>query len=84
MESVHNSGGRIFLQLWHVGRISHSSLLPNNAQPVAPSAIRANAHTHIATGAAQVSEPVALTASGIKETLGGLSAGGRQRERSRI
>jgi N-ethylmaleimide reductase len=49
VESVHNSGGRIFLQLWHVGRISHSSLLPNNAQPVAPSAVRANAHTHIAT-----------------------------------
>ena len=69
VESVHSSGGRIFLQLWHVGRISHSSLLPNNVQPVAPSAIRANAHTHIATGSAQVSEPVALTASGIKETL---------------
>src|SRR3984957_7214158 len=69
VESVHNSGGRIFLQLWHVGRISHTSLLPNNAQPVAPSAIRANAYTHIATGAAQVSEPIALTASGIKETL---------------
>ncbi len=69
VESVHKSGGRIFLQLWHVGRISHSSLLPNNAQPVAPSAIRANAHTHIATGGAQVSEPVALTESGIEETL---------------
>ena len=69
VESVHHSGGRIFLQLWHVGRISHTSLLPNNAQPVAPSAIRANSHTHIATGSAQVSEPVALTASGIKETL---------------
>ena len=69
VESVHNSGGRIFLQLWHVGRISHTSLLPNNAKPVAPSAIRANSHTHIATGSAQVSEPVALTASGIKETL---------------
>jgi N-ethylmaleimide reductase len=69
VDSVHQSGGRIFLQLWHVGRISHSSLLPNNAQPVAPSAIRANAHTHIATGSAQVSEPVALTASGIEEIL---------------
>jgi N-ethylmaleimide reductase len=69
VEAVHKNGGRIFLQLWHVGRISHTSLLPNNAQPVAPSAIRANAHTHIATGAAEVSEPVALTASGIKETL---------------
>jgi N-ethylmaleimide reductase len=69
VESVHGRGGRIFLQLWHVGRISHSSLLPNNVQPLAPSAIRANAHTHIATGSAQVSQPVALTASGIEETL---------------
>jgi N-ethylmaleimide reductase len=69
VESVHESGGRIFLQLWHVGRISHSSLLPNNAQPVAPSAICANSQTLIATGLAPVSEPAALTASGIKETL---------------
>ena len=69
VDTVHKSGGRIFLQLWHVGRISHTSLLPNNAQPVAPSAIRANSQTLIATGLAPVSEPVALTASGIKETL---------------
>lgn len=69
VEAVHQSGGRIFLQLWHVGRISHSSLLPNNARPVAPSAIRANSQTLIATGLAQVSDPLALTASGIKETL---------------
>lgn len=69
VEAVHKSGGRIFLQLWHVGRISHTSLLPSNAQPVAPSAIRANSQTLIATGLAPVSEPVALTASGIQETL---------------
>jgi N-ethylmaleimide reductase len=69
VESVHKSGGRIFLQLWHVGRISHTSLLPNNAQPEAPSAIRANSQTLIATGMAPVSEPVALTAVGIEETL---------------
>ena len=69
VEAVHKSGGRIFLQLWHVGRISHSSLLPKNAQPVAPSAIRANSQTLIATGLAPVAEPVALTASGIRETL---------------
>ena len=69
LESVHKSGGRIFLQLWHVGRISHSSLLPNNARPVAPSAIRANSQTLIATGLAEVAEPTALTASGIKGTL---------------
>lgn len=69
VEAVHQQGGRIFLQLWHVGRISHTSLLPNNVQPVAPSAIRARSQTFIATGPAQVSEPAALTASGIKETL---------------
>jgi N-ethylmaleimide reductase len=37
--AVHEAGGRIFLQLWHVGRISHPSLQPNGALPVAPSAI---------------------------------------------
>lgn len=40
VNSVHAAGGRIFLQLWHVGRISHPSLQPNGEQPVAPSAIR--------------------------------------------
>nr|WP_290224746.1 alkene reductase [Trichocoleus desertorum] len=38
-EAVHAKGGRIFLQLWHVGRISHPSLQPDGALPVAPSAI---------------------------------------------
>jgi N-ethylmaleimide reductase len=39
-DSVHGAGGRIFLQLWHVGRISHPSLQPEGAAPVAPSALR--------------------------------------------
>src|SRR5271165_2615677 len=39
-DRVHREGGRIFLQLWHVGRISHPSLQPAGALPVAPSAIR--------------------------------------------
>jgi len=39
-EAVHAGGGRIFLQLWHVGRISHPSLLPGKTLPVAPSAIQ--------------------------------------------
>jgi N-ethylmaleimide reductase len=38
-EAVHAVGGRIFLQLWHVGRISHPSLQPGGALPVAPSAV---------------------------------------------
>ena len=39
-EGVHGAGGRIFLQLWHVGRISHPSLQPGGAPPVAPSALQ--------------------------------------------
>lgn len=38
--AVHGAGGRIVLQLWHVGRISHPDLQPGGALPVAPSAIR--------------------------------------------
>jgi len=38
-QAVHDRGGRIFLQLWHVGRISHPDLQPDGALPVAPSAI---------------------------------------------
>ena len=38
-EAVHRVGGRIFLQLWHMGRISHPSFQPGGGLPVAPSAI---------------------------------------------
>ncbi|HZC57573.1 MAG TPA: alkene reductase [Xanthobacteraceae bacterium] len=38
-DAVHKAGGRIYLQLWHVGRISHPSLQPGGGLPVAPSAI---------------------------------------------
>ena len=41
-DAVHKAGGRIFLQLWHVGRISHPALQPDHMQPVAPSAIAAD------------------------------------------
>ena len=40
-KAVHANGGRIFLQLWHVGRVSHASLQRGGQPPVAPSAIRA-------------------------------------------
>lgn len=39
-EAVHTAGGKIVSQLWHVGRISHVSLLPDGMAPVAPSAIK--------------------------------------------
>jgi 2,4-dienoyl-CoA reductase-like NADH-dependent reductase (Old Yellow Enzyme family) len=45
-KAVHNAGGRIFAQLWHVGRISHPMFL-NGELPVAPSAIKAAGHVSI-------------------------------------
>ena len=44
-QAVHAAGGRIVVQLWHVGRVSHTSLQPNNEAPVAPSAITAKTKT---------------------------------------
>lgn len=46
-DAVHREGGHIVVQLWHVGRISHVDLQPGGQQPVAPSAIRANAKTYL-------------------------------------
>jgi N-ethylmaleimide reductase len=40
-DAVHNAGGKIFAQLWHVGRVSHTVLQPGNAAPVSSSAIQA-------------------------------------------
>lgn len=42
---VHAAGGKIVVQLWHVGRVSHTSLQPDNGAPVAPSAIAAKTKT---------------------------------------
>ena len=49
-DAVHARGGLIFLQLMHTGRISHPSLLPAGATPVAPSAIAAEGQVYTATG----------------------------------
>src|SRR5882757_5564458 len=59
-DRVHERGGRIFIQLWHVGRISHVDLQANGAAPVAPSAIRAKGKTFVNGTFADVSEPRAL------------------------
>lgn len=58
--AVHAKGGRIFAQLWHVGRISHVALQENGAAPVAPSAIQARAKTFIPSGFVETSMPRAL------------------------
>ena len=44
-DAVHHAGGKIVVQLWHVGRISHTSLQPDGGAPVAPSAITAKSKT---------------------------------------
>ena len=59
-DEVHRRGGRIVVQLWHVGRVSHTSLLPDGEVPVAPSAIRANTKTFTADGYVDTSAPRAL------------------------
>lgn len=46
-DAVHQAGGKIALQLWHTGRISHRSLQPNGDAPVGPSAIQADSRTNI-------------------------------------
>ena len=59
-DAVHGAGGRIFVQLWHVGRVSHVALQPGGQSPVAPSAIRAKTKTVLEGGFTEVSEPRAL------------------------
>src|SRR5947209_7652021 len=49
-EAVHDAGGRIFVQLMHAGRVSHSSLLPGHALPVAPSAVAIKGEIHTPGG----------------------------------
>ncbi|MHC2464694.1 alkene reductase [Bradyrhizobium embrapense] len=64
-DRVHERGGHIYIQLWHVGRISHVTLQPNGGAPVAPSAIRAKTKTFVNGTFADVSEPRALDLSEI-------------------
>jgi len=62
-QAVHAAGGRIFLQLWHVGRISHPSLQPNGGPPVAPSALQPAGQIMTARGMQPFVTPRALETS---------------------
>ncbi|OJT96570.1 MAG: alkene reductase [Rhizobium sp. 63-7] len=69
-DAVHAAGGKIVTQIWHVGRVSHVSLQPGGAKPVAPSAITAKTKTYLidadGNGSfAETSEPRALETSEI-------------------
>lgn len=73
-DAVHQKGGKIFTQLWHVGRVSHISNQPNHFQPVAPSAILAKDSTAWGIedgieGRIQVSTPRALVRGEIPEII---------------
>lgn len=63
VDAIHAKGGRIVLQLWHVGRIAHPSLLPDNALPVAPSAIKPAGQAYTYEGLQDFVTPRALELS---------------------
>ena len=67
-DAVHEENGKIFVQLWHVGRISHPDF-HNGEKPVAPSAINANAQCFTEEGFKDTVEPRAMTTEEVKETV---------------
>ncbi|MGF1453755.1 MAG: alkene reductase [Alphaproteobacteria bacterium] len=77
-DAVHDAGGRIFIQLWHVGRISHTSLQPGGVAPLAPSAIRAESMTFTEDGFTPVSAPRAMTVEDIAATVKDYGAAARR------
>lgn len=66
--SVHQAGGRILLQLWHVGRISHAHYL-DGAQPVAPSALAAEGHVRLLSKSEPYPVPRALELSELPDIV---------------
>lgn len=74
-KAVHDAGGKIYIQLWHVGRISHNSLQTDGQAPVSSVAVKASNSTCYARdesgrpGPVPVSEPRALSVPGIKAVV---------------
>ncbi|MBT9477503.1 alkene reductase [Polaromonas sp.] len=72
-EAVHDAGGKIVVQLWHVGRVSHTDLQPNGGKPVAPSAITAKTKTVLIRDGVPTfvatSEPRALDAAELPDIV---------------
>ncbi len=73
-DAVHKAGGTMLLQLWHVGRVSHSSYL-DGALPVAPSAIAAQGHVSLVRPKADYPVPRALELSEIPGIIEGYRIG---------
>ena len=68
-ESVHARGGKIFLQLFHTGRIALPDFLPDRAQPVAPSAVRAKGQNYTDDGMKEFVTPREITREEIAQTI---------------
>jgi N-ethylmaleimide reductase len=71
VDGVHEAGGKIALQLWHSGRVSHSSLIGHGIEPVAPSAIAPDGLIMTHAGPVPYETPTALTAQGIAGVIAG-------------
>lgn len=67
-QAVHEKGGKIFAQIWHVGAISHPNLLNGNL-PLAPSAINPNTQAFTGNGFEDTVTPKAMTKEEIKQTI---------------
>ncbi|MBS1813530.1 MAG: alkene reductase [Acidobacteria bacterium] len=67
-EAVHQAGGHIFMQIWHVGRISHSMFL-NGRQPVAPSAVRPAGHVSHVRPITEFETPRALETAEVEQVI---------------
>ncbi|MGL5940354.1 MAG: alkene reductase [Waterburya sp.] len=67
-DAVHAQGGKIFLQIWHSGRVAHSALL-GGEKPIAPSAIAATGQLHTPIGKVDIETPRALETSEIPEII---------------
>ncbi|VWB06856.1 12-oxophytodienoate reductase [Burkholderia lata] len=68
-DRVHARGGRLFIQLMHVGRMSHPDNTPHHRQAVAPSAIAPNAPMFTMKGMLDIPAPRALTPDEVRETV---------------
>ncbi|MBW4510313.1 MAG: alkene reductase [Scytonematopsis contorta HA4267-MV1] len=68
-DAVHQKGGKIYLQLWHAGRVAHPLLHPEGATPVAPSAIAAKGKVYTPSGMQAYVTPHALDLEEIPEIV---------------
>ncbi|MBV9960594.1 MAG: alkene reductase [Acidobacteria bacterium] len=73
-DAVHARGGKIFMQVFHTGRIALPDFLPGNVQPVAPSAVRAKGSNYTDQGMKEFVTPRELTQAEIAEIVGDFAA----------